>query len=195
MPLNARAFAALRATRARVVKAAGVARRPALWNPLRNGVLAAVEHAAVPFDTETRTVVDVGASRGQFAVFAAERFPSARIVCFEPLEDPRRRLHEVLGERVTVHGVALGAEAGKAEFNVSAQDDSSSLLRSGDVRCASSRALRIAARVTVPVWGGWPITCRLSSSPQVAEDRRARLRAGGAARRGRLARPCSTRSL
>jgi FkbM family methyltransferase len=80
-----------------------------------------------------RTVLDVGANRGQFALFAARRFPQARLICFEPLPSPRARLERVMGPgaRVTVRDCALGVATGTAEFHVSAADDSSSLLPIG----------------------------------------------------------------
>ena len=33
-------------------------------------------------------IVDIGANRGQFALFYADRFPSADIISFEPLAEP-----------------------------------------------------------------------------------------------------------
>ena len=98
---------------------------------LRLGVAASVEHSRVPFASGIRSVLDVGASRGQFALFALERFPGARIVCFEPLPEARERLLRVGGNRTEVHVVALGARPGSARLQVSAADDSSSLLPIG----------------------------------------------------------------
>jgi FkbM family methyltransferase len=78
-------------------------------------------------------VIDVGANRGQFAVFAARRFPLARLICFEPLPDARTRLRRAVSGlgRVTLLDVALGAANGPAQFHVSEADDSSSLLPIG----------------------------------------------------------------
>jgi FkbM family methyltransferase len=102
------------------------------WKPLSRGVAASVEHNDVPFRRDHRTVLDVGASNGQFALFAEGRFPDARILSFEPLPGPASTLRRVTGERVQVETVALSSAAGSAEINVSARDDSSSLLPIGE---------------------------------------------------------------
>ena len=95
---------------------------------LRSGVAAGIEHHSVPFLPSFNTVIDVGASRGQFALFAATRWPEAKILCFEPLPLPRQKLQEVLGGRVEVFDVALGSAKGSSVMQVSGRDDSSSML-------------------------------------------------------------------
>lgn len=97
---------------------------------LRHGVAAAVEHAAVLGPFQFRTVVDVGANRGQFSLFALHSFPTAQIVSLEPLLAPAERFGRVFeGEqRVTLHRAALGPHSGLSTMHVSAHDDSSSLL-------------------------------------------------------------------
>src|ERR1700722_5980829 len=97
---------------------------------LRNGVAAAVEHGEGLRTLSLRTVVDVGANRGQFALFALHTFPAAKIVSFEPLEIPAVRFRRVFATepRVTLHHAALGPETGQSTMHVSGHDDSSSLL-------------------------------------------------------------------
>lgn len=97
---------------------------------VRHGVAAAVEHAQALRALSLRTVVDVGANRGQFALFALHAFPSARIVSLEPLAAPAARFRRVFAKepRVTLHHAALGPTAGRATMHVSGHDDSSSLL-------------------------------------------------------------------
>jgi FkbM family methyltransferase len=105
--------------------------RDPLWRRgLRSGVAATVEHQSLPLRDDYRTVIDVGANRGQFALFALSRFPRARVYCVEPLSRPRARLSKLLGgdPRVQVFASAAGAAAGRARINVSREDDSSSLL-------------------------------------------------------------------
>jgi len=102
------------------------------WKPLSRGVAASVEHNDVPFRRDHLTVLDVGASNGQFALFAEGRFPAAQILSFEPLKEPASTLRRVTGDRVRVETVALGSAAGLAEINVSGRDDSSSLLPIGE---------------------------------------------------------------
>lgn len=96
---------------------------------LRHGVAATVEHEAVPYTADFRTVVDVGANRGQFALFAAHRFPRAALWCFEPLPSARAKLQTILRSRsnATVFDVALAAQSGEHEMHVTRHDDSSSL--------------------------------------------------------------------
>lgn len=120
-----------RLARTRIMKLARLARAPVYWPSALKGVVASVEHAHIPFSHEFGTILDVGASRGQFALFAAHHFPSARIICFEPLPNSQKILREVLGDRIELVAAAAGAEAGAAVVNVSAQDDSSSLLPIG----------------------------------------------------------------
>jgi len=100
---------------------------------LLHGVAASVEHEAIPLRGDFRTVIDAGANRGQFALFATRRFPQAMMLCFEPLAAPRRKLERVINQtsQVSVFDTALGARNEPAEFHVSIADDSSSLLPIG----------------------------------------------------------------
>jgi FkbM family methyltransferase len=118
---------------ARARKLLTVVREPEYRRALRHGVAASVEHEAIPLRGEFRTVIDAGANRGQFAVFAARRFPRAKLICFEPLPGPRAQLQRAVGatDRLRVSDFALGAASEEAEFHVSAADDSSSLLAIG----------------------------------------------------------------
>jgi FkbM family methyltransferase len=105
-------------------------RRPAYRSALLHGVAAGVEHESVCFAHEFATVIDVGANHGQFAVFAAGRFPGAALICLEPLAAQRAKLSSVLAGRhdVTILDVAASASDGRQQFHVSRSADSSSLL-------------------------------------------------------------------
>lgn len=97
---------------------------------LRQGVAATIEHSEVPFDAGTRTVIDVGAHKGQFAIFALETFHEARVICFEPLAAPRSVLAQVTSaeqHRMVVLATAADSSPGTRELHVSQLDDSSSL--------------------------------------------------------------------
>ena len=120
---------------------------------LRQGVAAAVEHRKVAFEREPRTVLDVGANRGQFALFALQRFPDADVHCFEPVPAALTTLRRVLAGRDDVHvyPVALGAEAGEAQLHVSASDDSSSLLAVGSRLQDEYPGTRPVEEISVPV--------------------------------------------
>jgi FkbM family methyltransferase len=134
-------------------KFASVIVRPSYRRGLRLGVAAATEHHSVAFEHEFATVIDVGANRGQFGLFAARRFPGAELHCFEPLPEARETLASALGEhpRLRVHGVALGATNRTDTFNVAASDDSSSLLTATATQTASFPKTEVAERRSVEV--------------------------------------------
>ncbi len=96
-----------------------------------HGVAATTEHEGVVFPREYGTVIDVGANRGQFALFALHRFPRARIVCFEPLPNAFQKLAQVVGHdpRISVQQCAIGAVEETLSLNVTRRDDSSSLFK------------------------------------------------------------------
>lgn len=101
---------------------------------LRSAVAATVEHDALPLRRDLRTVIDVGANRGQFALYALARFPSAHIVAFEPLPGAREKMLQLFREddRVEVLPFALGDTEGEVVMHLSAREDSSSLLAIGE---------------------------------------------------------------
>jgi FkbM family methyltransferase len=105
-------------------------RVPAWRRGLRAGVAASVEHDALPLRSDYLTVIDVGANKGQFALYARVRFPGAEVYSLEPLPGPRTRLERLFdgNARVHVFAAAAGAAPGSARINVSRADDSSSLL-------------------------------------------------------------------
>jgi FkbM family methyltransferase len=79
-----------------------------------------------------RTVLDVGANTGQFAVAAAKLFPGARVYSFEPLPEcvTQLRRHANKLPNLTIYPFALGdRETGDLPFNVNSHSQSSSALR------------------------------------------------------------------
>jgi len=84
-----------------------------------------------------RSVIDVGASRGQFARRISKLFPDAHIFCFEPLPDPFKELGkwaESQNRRVKIFNVALGDREGSVEmFSHLEHSPSSSLLRTTEI--------------------------------------------------------------
>jgi FkbM family methyltransferase len=116
---------------ARAHKLARLLAGPALYRrALLRGVAAAVEHHEALRITGAASVYDVGANKGQFYLAVRRTLPEARIVCFEPLADPRRRLEQVVAgdAGVEVHPYALSDRPGPAKMTVTARADSSSLL-------------------------------------------------------------------
>ncbi len=114
----------------RVRKLGIIAATPEYRAALRYGVAAATEHHRLPRVPAPATVIDVGANRGQFALVARHRFPSASLLCFEPLPKARERLERALCGpfNVQIFPYALGRTSGTATFRVTTDDDSSSIL-------------------------------------------------------------------
>ncbi len=152
MPTRLTAGGAVRiGSRAR--KLLWILRDPGYRRALRHGVAASVEHESIPLRPDFATVLDVGANRGQFAVFATRRFPEATIACFEPLAGPRARLQRVLGPtgRLRLFDVAIGARHESAPFHLAGADDSSSLLVSTDRQHEAFPGTQTSSTLTVQV--------------------------------------------
>tara|TARA_R110000868_G_scaffold107750_1_gene294676 strand:- start:15741 stop:16487 length:747 start_codon:yes stop_codon:yes gene_type:complete len=120
----------------RIRKALSLIRNAGYRRGLRVGVGAAIEHERILKSLLCRTVVDVGANRGQFALVARGCFPDAKIHSFEPLAGPREQFGKVFSgdANVALYPLALGDEVGEQTIHVSARDDSSSLLPIGDLQ-------------------------------------------------------------
>jgi FkbM family methyltransferase len=95
----------------------------------RYQVLACAEHRKV-LSLDLKTVVDIGANRGQFALAARHWAPKAQVVAFEPLGGPAAVFRQVFSgdDQVVLHLSAIGPVSGRQQMHVSARDDSSSLL-------------------------------------------------------------------
>ncbi len=137
---------------------------------LRYHVAAAVEHDAQlrSIGVELKTVVDIGANRGQFTLAARRHAPRATIYAFEPLAEPAEvfRVAFQHDAAVELHLCAIGAQEGEELMHVSRADDSSSLLpitdlqtrlfpgtREKDTRCVTVTPLDAALfpqQITVP---------------------------------------------
>ena len=104
--------------------------RRAWWRGLPYGVAATVEHRSLPVRDRYAAVIDVGANKGQFALFARSCYPHAELYCFEPLEQPLATCRKVLGRDPKAHlyPVGLGASDGPREIHIARRPDSSSLL-------------------------------------------------------------------
>lgn len=82
-----------------------------------------------------RTVIDIGASYGQFASAWLYAFPQINIYSFEPEPESFKELNRRLGKFKNWRGfnLALGSECGKLEFHVSEFRESSSALSMTDI--------------------------------------------------------------
>ncbi|HZX31378.1 MAG TPA: FkbM family methyltransferase [Rhodocyclaceae bacterium] len=105
---------------------------------LAHGVLAGAEHRRV-LKHELKTVVDIGANKGQFSLAARRWAPGARVVAFEPLPGPADVFCRIFAGdgRVILHPVAIGPVAAIQTMHRSAREDSSSLLPISDAQATT----------------------------------------------------------
>lgn len=94
---------------------------------LKYRVMAAIEHDIL-FKKDIKTLVDIGANRGQFSLAALSDF--IKIYAFEPLPKPSRIFMEIFKNNTNVKffEYAIGDFNGEVEMHVSQKDDSSSIL-------------------------------------------------------------------
>lgn len=98
---------------------------------LGHGVAAAVEHSSVAWPCAYRSVIDVGAHHGQFALAALELFPDATILCIEPSPNAYARLQTVLERyqgRVATFLQGVGSKFEEKGLYIHTHDATSSLL-------------------------------------------------------------------
>lgn len=81
-------------------------------------------------DVTPRTVIDVGANVGQFAVVSAKLFPDVRVHSFEPVPACAAELRKNVAElkNILVYSFALGEAAGEAKLHVNSYSHASSFL-------------------------------------------------------------------
>ena len=115
----------------RLRKYAKLLQTPGCWPALLHGVAATLDHDTALGRDSFATVIDVGANKGQFAVYARSRWPKARLICFEPLPEPRAKLVRVTRGKAEIHDGALGAAPGEGRMHLATRTDSSSLLALG----------------------------------------------------------------
>lgn len=98
-------------------------------------VLAGSEHHYV-LSLKFKTIVDIGANRGQFTLAARQYCPDAIVIAFEPLAKPSAIFRKVFrgDQSVSLHNVAISDEEGSLKMHVSKRDDSSSLLSIGQAQ-------------------------------------------------------------
>lgn len=145
---------------------------PSLWRVVPLGVFPGLEHASAFKEREYDLIVDVGANKGQFATFALTRWPSAQIVCFEPLPHPRKVLTSVLNRiaptRASIRAKALGQKIGTSIMHIATREDCSSLLKLSPTQ---QKLFNMAEAGTVTIDIG-----RLDSEPKIFEHDRTLLK-------------------
>lgn len=99
-----------------------------------------------------RTIIDVGANKGQFAREISKFFPKAQLYCFEPLEEPFRILSKwamTQGGRVICFNTALGESSGEISMHQHDEHSPSSSVLASTETChelyPQTRAEHLAA--------------------------------------------------
>lgn len=100
-----------------------------------------------------RTILDIGANVGQFAVTANMALPHARIVSFEPLPDCYRALCKRMANANNFQAIntALGDKAGMIAFEENSFSDSSSILPMLEEHKRLFPFTRTSRQIQVPV--------------------------------------------
>jgi FkbM family methyltransferase len=100
-----------------------------------------------------RTVIDVGANRGQFAVAATRMFAGSKVFAIEPDKDTaaqlRRNVDAATASRIAV--TAVGDTVGTAVLHVNTDSQVSSLLELGEDRVASFPLSQVKEHRRVPI--------------------------------------------
>lgn len=93
----------------------------------------------VKMGIKPRTVIDVGANVGQFAVASANLFPGAKIHSFEPVPDTVIKLTKNVSKfkNVKVYPCALGDQKDRIIFNINSDSQVSSALQLSKARLDS----------------------------------------------------------
>lgn len=110
----------------------------------------AVEHTEAIGRLTLKTLIDVGANKGQFSLIVRYLFPDVEIHAFEPLETERKLYQLVVAEPVKLYSTALGAATGQATFFITSRRDSSSLLKPSAAQ-ETAYGLAQTSSITVPV--------------------------------------------
>ena len=99
---------------------------------IRYGVFAGVEHRALLNDS-LKTIIDIGANKGQFALACREWAKNASIISFEPLFGPSKIFKAVFKNdpNVRLYIAAIGPISQRSLMHLSEHEDSSSLLPIG----------------------------------------------------------------
>ena len=114
----------------KIVKIYRILRRAEYYKAFFSGVAAAVEHEILLKNIFCKTIIDIGANRGQFSLVARHCFKNAQIFAFEPLPEPFKTLKNIFvhDEMIEFYQMAIGSASVSQQMHISQRDDSSSLL-------------------------------------------------------------------
>ena len=107
-----------------------LAGNPTFRRGLTKRVAASIEHVDMVNRHPFETLIDIGANRGQFSLLARGLFPKAQIHAFEPLSSARETYLSVFGDDplTKLHPIAAGSARSEEQINITAKNDSSSLM-------------------------------------------------------------------
>lgn len=120
---------------------------------LRWRTAAAIEHEALIELLTVRTVIDVGANKGQFSLLVQEHHPAAEIFAVEPLAEPADIYATLFNgnDKVKLLRCAAGSRRDTLTINISGRADSSSMLPITSAQEAAFPGTAQAGARTVPV--------------------------------------------
>ena len=101
-----------------------------------HGVFASAEHIKILKDKNLKTIVDIGANKGQFSLICLSINPEIKIYSFEPLKEPAKKYRKLFSnaKNVKFYNFAIGEYEETKMMNVSAKADSSSFLTIGQIQ-------------------------------------------------------------
>lgn len=137
----------------KIVKACKILRRAEYYKAFFSGVAAAVEHEALLSNIYCKTIVDIGANRGQFSLVARHCFKDAQIFAFEPLPQPFKVLRNIFvhDRMVALYQMAIGSASTPQQMHISQRDDSSSLFPITDLQNKVFPGTKEKAIITIDV--------------------------------------------
>jgi len=112
----------------------GLLKVPYFTKNILQGVAASTEHLPILYNLHNiKTIIDIGANKGQFTLAARYVFPKAKIISFEPLAHPAKKFNQLFknDNNIVLHRSAIGTEKKTLAMHVSKREDSSSLLPIG----------------------------------------------------------------
>jgi FkbM family methyltransferase len=100
-----------------------------------------------------RTILDVGANVGSFALSLREACPQAAIYCFEPVLETRKKLAErTAGRRIGIEPYALSDQNGTATMNLYLNSEVNSLEATPSLFSGDRRATISVPCITLEKW-------------------------------------------
>jgi FkbM family methyltransferase len=105
---------------------------PSYWSGLRHGIAPTIEHKLALQRLNVRTVLDIGANRGQFSLLARCLYPAATIYAFEPLQRPAEQFRALFANNANVHLFHVGIDEALGDTKMFVANDhhaSSSILK------------------------------------------------------------------